>query len=56
MLLVLTLLQAVSLLPLAIVHGRGGLPIIYGVILVQASLYPGPDRYERHQRAPSRWR
>jgi MFS family permease len=38
LLLVLTLLQAVSLLPLAIVHGRGGLPIIYGVILVQASL------------------
>lgn len=38
LLLVLTLLQAVSVLPLAIVHGRGGLPIIYGVILVQASL------------------
>jgi MFS family permease len=31
-------LQAASLLPLLLVHGRGGLPIVYGVIVAQSAL------------------
>jgi MFS family permease len=38
LLLVLTGLQALALLPLLTVGGRGGLPVVYSVILVQAAL------------------
>jgi MFS family permease len=38
LLLVLTGLQALALLPLLSVGGRGGLPIVYAVIVVQAAL------------------
>jgi MFS family permease len=37
-LLVVSVLQALSLLPLLLVHGRSGLGIVYAVIIVQASL------------------
>jgi MFS family permease len=37
-LLVVSFLQALSLLPLLLVHGHSGLAIVYAVILVQASL------------------
>ncbi len=36
--LTVTLLQAAALLPLLAVHGRSGLPVVYAVIVVQASL------------------
>ena len=36
--LTVTLLQAAALLPLLTVHGRSGLPVVYAVIVVQASL------------------
>ena len=38
LLLVVTSLQALSLLPLLFVHGRAGLAVVYGVIVVQALL------------------
>ncbi len=38
LLLAVTGLQTVSLLPLLTVNGRGGLPVVYAVILVQAAL------------------
>jgi MFS family permease len=34
----ISLLQAASVMPLMLVHGRGGLPLVYGVIVAHASL------------------
>ena len=33
-----SVLQALALLPLLLVHGRSGLALLYGVIVVQAAL------------------